>query len=192
MVCRLVGLKPLSEPMLEYRQLEPSEILSQIYLFSFNKMHLKMSSAKWRQFWLGLNMLISVKGGGTVVVISPIICMKWLKRLPVSISGAVRVCVSGVVGGSSDWRDTNTSAWDGSSLLGIEKCWQRKWETWGAVHGNHPQLCAWWKCVARDSWECCIELLWSSDAIWLQKSRPTLTQVVACCLTAASHYLNQY
>ena len=34
-----------------------SEILSEIHLFSFKKMHLKMSSAKWRLFCLGLNTL---------------------------------------------------------------------------------------------------------------------------------------
>ena len=35
-----------------------SEILSGIQTFSFKKMHLKMSSAKWRPFRLGLNVLI--------------------------------------------------------------------------------------------------------------------------------------
>ena len=34
-----------------------SEILSQIQTFSFKKMHLKMSYAKWRPFCLGLNVL---------------------------------------------------------------------------------------------------------------------------------------
>ena len=34
-----------------------SEILSEIHSFSFKKMHLKMSSAKWRLFRLGLNEL---------------------------------------------------------------------------------------------------------------------------------------
>ena len=38
-----------------------SEILSEIHAFSFKKMHLKMSSAKWRPFCLGLNMLIWVR-----------------------------------------------------------------------------------------------------------------------------------
>ena len=33
--------------------------------------------------------------------------------------------------------------------------------------------------------------LWPSDAIWRQRSGSTLAQVMACCLTAASHYLNQ-
>ena len=33
--------------------------------------------------------------------------------------------------------------------------------------------------------------LWPSDVIWRQGSMSTLAQVVACCLTAPSHYLNQ-
>ena len=36
-----------------------SEILIGIQTYSFTKMHLKMSSAKWRSFCLGLNVLIS-------------------------------------------------------------------------------------------------------------------------------------
>ena len=34
-----------------------SEILIEIHTFSFKKMHLKMSSGKWRPFCLGLNVL---------------------------------------------------------------------------------------------------------------------------------------
>ena len=34
--------------------------------------------------------------------------------------------------------------------------------------------------------------LGSSDAIWRQRSVSTLAQVMACCLTAPSHYLNQF
>ena len=37
-----------------------SEILIEIYIFSFNKMYLKMSSAKWRPFCLGLIVLMNV------------------------------------------------------------------------------------------------------------------------------------
>ena len=36
-----------------------SEILSKIHAFSFKKMHLKTSSAKWRPFCFGLNVLRS-------------------------------------------------------------------------------------------------------------------------------------
>ena len=35
-----------------------SEILIEIHIFSFKKMHLKMSSGKWRPFCLGLNVLL--------------------------------------------------------------------------------------------------------------------------------------
>ena len=33
--------------------------------------------------------------------------------------------------------------------------------------------------------------LWSSEAIWWWRTGSALTQVMACCLTAPSHYLNQ-
>ena len=36
-----------------------------------------------------------------------------------------------------------------------------------------------------------VNSLWPSDIIWWQGSRSTLAQVMACCLTAPSHYLNQ-
>ena len=37
-----------------------SEILIKVCIFSFKKMHLKMSSGKWRPFCLGLNVLMMV------------------------------------------------------------------------------------------------------------------------------------
>ena len=36
-----------------------------------------------------------------------------------------------------------------------------------------------------------INLLWPNYAIWRQRSGSTLPQVMACCLMAPSHYLNQ-
>ena len=36
-----------------------------------------------------------------------------------------------------------------------------------------------------------VNSLWPSDAIWRHRSGLTLVQVMACCLTAPSHYLNQ-
>ena len=40
-----------------------SEIIIEIQTSSFKKMHLKMSSAKWRPFCLGLNVLIGAALG---------------------------------------------------------------------------------------------------------------------------------
>ena len=37
-----------------------------------------------------------------------------------------------------------------------------------------------------------INSLWPSVAIWWHRSGTTLAQVMACCLTAPSHYLNQH
>ena len=39
-----------------------SEILIEIYIFSFKKSHLKLSLGNWRQFCLGLNVLIGPLG----------------------------------------------------------------------------------------------------------------------------------
>ena len=38
---------------------------------------------------------------------------------------------------------------------------------------------------------CKVNTLWPSDATWRHRSGSTLAQVMACCLTAPSHYLNQ-
>ena len=55
-----------------------SEILIEIYTFSFKKMHLKMSSAKWRPFCLGLNVLrpLDTRWYLTLPVLSP----EWLRQ----------------------------------------------------------------------------------------------------------------
>ena len=55
MACRLAGAKPLSEPMLELLLIGPlgtnfSEILIEIYTFSFKKIHLKISSSNGGHF----------------------------------------------------------------------------------------------------------------------------------------------
>ena len=34
--------------------------------------------------------------------------------------------------------------------------------------------------------------LWAGDAIWRHGTRSTLALVMACCMTAPNHYLNQY
>ena len=50
-----------------------------------------------------------------------------------------------------------------------------------------------WATSPRDQWlkRSLINTLWPSDAIWRQGSRSTLVHVMACCLTAPSHHLNQ-
>ena len=59
MACRLFSTKRLSKPILGYGQkgIKFSEILFIIQSFSFTKMPLKISSAKWRPFCPGGNKL---------------------------------------------------------------------------------------------------------------------------------------
>ena len=49
------------------------------------------------------------------------------------------------------------------------------------------------KVLSRTFWDVSImfNLLLPSDAIWKNESGSTLAQVMACCLMATSHYLNQ-
>ena len=60
MACRMLGAKPLSEPMLPYCQLGHKEhtcISVKSYLWCESFYPRKCSSAKWRPFYLGLNVL---------------------------------------------------------------------------------------------------------------------------------------
>ena len=54
-----------------------SEIFIEIHAFSFKKMHFKMSSAKWRLFGLGLNVLIAVSKRGPCRLT---ICVTWVNQ----------------------------------------------------------------------------------------------------------------
>ena len=47
-------------------------------------------------------------------------------------------------------------------------------------------------CLLWGFWSKLINSLWPGDTIWRQRSGSTLAQVMACCLSAPSHYLNQY
>ena len=85
--------------------------------------------------------------------------------------------------------------------------WMNEWtegETDGQNHFYHPlKLClwraTWWLHTKRHNSFAntlelqllCINSLWPSDSIWQQRTGPTVVQVIACCLKAPSHYLNQ-
>ena len=71
--------------------------------------------------------------------------------------------------------------------------WFRWWL--GAGQATSHCLNQWWLhyqciyiCVTLPQW---VNSLWPSDAIRRQGTESTLAQVMACCLTAPSHYLNQ-
>ena len=54
----------------------------------------------------------------------------------------------------------------------------------------HPNFSIWYKGLINNQ-GALVNSLWPGDAIWRHGTRSTLAQVMACCLTAPSHYLNQ-
>ena len=90
----------------------------------------------------------------------------------------------------SNKRDEN-SLWSRNGTRG-NPAWNWKWNVGFGKEIQNIQL-LWWYIVIVKAF-CgiyCIYSLWPNDAIWRHKSRSTLAQVKACCLTAPSHYLNQ-
>ena len=64
----------------------------------------------------------------------------------------------------------------------------------GCFHGLsrcYVLNCQFIKAMYSSSRQVLLNLLWPNDAIWRQRSRSTLVQVMACCLTVPSHFLNQ-
>ena len=75
-------------------------------------------------------------------------------------------------------------------------CWENKYMPWLKNHlpsqaRNHKSSDALRKDLHAPGMRTCLNSLWPSDVIWRQGSRSTLAQVMVCCLTAPSHYLNQ-
>ena len=107
-----------------------NEILIEIQIFSFKKMHLKMSSGKWRSFCLGLTVLKSILVGSAVYLMV-VIRQDMLNTLvPVRIANGF--CVSyqqlfGLADQVVDWftygpkpcncRDLRMSTQNGKPLL---------------------------------------------------------------------------
>ena len=65
-------------------------------------------------------------------------------------------------------------------LTELYACIKSTWNVRGMIHF-----------VTWNPKPCPINPLWPSDVIWRQVFRSTLAQVMACCLTAPRHYLNQ-
>ena len=62
-----------------------SEILSKVHTFSFKKLHLKTSSAKWRQICVGINVLTYIKILSCILYLTyrkfSVFAMLWLRTL---------------------------------------------------------------------------------------------------------------
>ena len=93
MACRLAGAKPLSEPMLEYSYSTRTNFgdnFIEFHTFSFKKMYLNMSFAKWWRFCLGLNVLIFTPAARLDVSIA-LYVFKLVLYLGISVSRSLSV-----------------------------------------------------------------------------------------------------
>ena len=82
----------------------------------------------------------------------------------------------------------------------VSQCWPRSLSPYGVTR---PQWVNYWPSMTCDKLSTLLILkleqqlywlfnsLWPSDAIWEHRTGSTMAQVMACCLTAPSHYLNQ-
>ena len=68
--------------------------------------------------------------------------------------------------------------------------WNLGWQIF-SLSAEHAQQIALFKCLIGWHQSCAYNSLRPSDAIWRQMSWTTLAWVMACCLMAPIHYLNQ-
>ena len=75
-----------------------NEILIVIYTSSFKKMHLKMSSGKWRPFWLDLSVLLALIARRPGIALAAVGAAAWLVsiRFDRTATGCLIVVLTGV------------------------------------------------------------------------------------------------
>ena len=92
-----------------------SEILIEIHAFSFTKIHLKMSSWKWRPFFLGLNVLLCVD---MWFLMSKTYIMECFSPLtPVIYVYTMKICTWLIVLVFSLVRSSGLGAWNSSDIF---------------------------------------------------------------------------
>ena len=69
--------------------------------------------------------------------------------------------------------------------MALMRCYCKEYIPWNMILHNNM------RCLNIQTSEYNINSFWPSDTIWRHRSWSTLAQVMACCLTAPSHYLNQ-
>ena len=76
----------------------------------------------------------------------------------------------------------------------LNQCWQEiiiHEANWHLAEGNFTETVVCHSLQRVWKLQILTNSLWPSDAIWRHRSGSTLALVMACCLTAPSHYLNQ-
>ena len=155
----------------------------------------KILSPKWQPFCSGLNMPNAKTwkcktNSGECMLTTP-------KRVCTYLHDHRR--------SSDDWSYKKIRRWFNSFRPSNAIWWHRSGSTLAQVMAcyltalSHYYLNQWWIIIKGVWWystesnlpRSVISPLWPSDAIWRYRSGSTLAQVMACCRTAPTHYLNQ-
>ena len=154
-----------------------SETLIEIHTFSLKKIRLKMSTAKCCSFRLGLNVLRT----SHVSLLGLSLGLFQYKDCLSRYKDAIHVKLPWI--------------FLGAPLIfnGAHRNIQGNWQVWSLIvkitwSWYHLIFMIRSPILVRQ--HLYINSLWPSDAIWRHGSGSTLAQVMACCLTAPSHYLN--
>ena len=152
-----------------------SETSIVVYISSFKEMHLKMLSVKCHPFFLSLNVLGINQRKQRTSDIMPI-------QNSLNFADNIFKCLNEDI-----WISTKMSLKYNPKKL-FDKLWLIPLLVgWHWAHIGLKKKSYWVEILSHSK----VNSLWPSDAIWRQRSGSTSAQVMACCLTAPSHYLNQ-
>ena len=109
----------------------------------------------------------------------------WWRHQMETFSASLAICagnspVSGEFPHKGQWR--------GVFMFSLICVWINGWVNNGEAGWYETPSCPLWR-HRNEFWQA-FDTLWSSDALWWHRPRSTLAQVMTCCLTAPSHYLN--
>ena len=168
-----------------------SERLSEIHIFSFKKMHLKLLSAKCRPFCFGLNVLSvahkwQVGGDLAIQVYIPHVYMHCLLVIQTQLGWFLRDILW-----SLWYHEVHCYMFNFLPIYPIIHPWRWVWgDTRSQGISSHgidlPGVLEYLGLSIRK-----VNSLWPNDDIWWHRSGSTLAKVMACCLKAWSHYLGQ-
>ena len=191
--------KPSSEPMLAYYELDPyeqnfNEIWNKIHQFSYKKMNLFVSKSMFQTSVILRDYCGRAKRSR---VFSPLawhsnlsFCTYQIEHIPKCTQNDRSQSYVPMCCGLSPLKCMTIKAKHSKTI----PCFAWLYEMYVVGYWNRKIITP----AALSLMRMCLSSIlspsisfWPSDAIWRQRSGSALTQVMACCLTAPSHYLNQ-
>ena len=148
-----------------------------------------MSRLHWVRFkkWSGLYVLNWCKD--VYMAILPIRTIPWRSCYPMTLLDQQTHTINQSTPDlPRDHSEQGFSQWELMLQCFVVSRWLILFQEWSLCPGSQPNQL---RTRPNESATFHINSLWPSDAIWRPRSGSTLAQVMACCRTVSSHYLNQ-